>query len=115
MLITDILYIRKMHFAQESIDLSNYDVFFAGSNKLNKKGKKMKLLSIKQAADKLGKSRQYVWTLIKMGKILARKVGGRYVVTNVQLEKYISKKETQNEDPKLNYIINQLTERSSID
>ena len=71
----------------------------------------MNLLSIKQAADKLGKSRQYVWILIKMGEISARKVGGRYVITNVQLDKYISKKETQNEDPKLNLTINQLNER----
>lgn len=53
----------------------------------------MSLLSIKQAADKLGKSRQYVWLLIKMGLLRARKVGGRYVVTQSQLDKYISTKQ----------------------
>lgn len=53
----------------------------------------MNLLSIKQAADKLGKSRQYVWLLIKMGLLRARKVGGRYVVTQSQLDKYISTKQ----------------------
>lgn len=53
----------------------------------------MNLLSIKQAADKLGKSRQYVWLLIKMGLLRARKVGGRYVVTQSQLDKYISTKD----------------------
>jgi excisionase family DNA binding protein len=70
----------------------------------------MNLLSIKQAADKLDKSRQYVWLLIKMGLLRARKVGGRYVVTQSQLDKYISKK--QNTEAKASDLINSINNKS---
>ena len=70
----------------------------------------MKLLSIKQAADKLGKSRQYVWLLIKMGKLKARKVGSRYIVTQVQLDKYISVAEFEKKNSEINKLSNKLNE-----
>lgn len=49
----------------------------------------MKLLSIKQVADKLGYTRQYIWMLIKMSRLEAQKVGETYVISETDLNNFI--------------------------
>ncbi|MFZ1289560.1 MAG: helix-turn-helix domain-containing protein [Melioribacteraceae bacterium] len=51
------------------------------------------LLTLKQAAEFMGLSRQYVWMLIQMGRIKAQQLGGRTIfVTKQDLNKYLSSK-----------------------
>jgi excisionase family DNA binding protein len=48
----------------------------------------MNLLSLKECATRLGFSRQWVWFLIKMGKLQAIKVGNLYVIEEAALQLY---------------------------
>lgn len=62
----------------------------------------MKLYSIKEAAEVLGKSRQYIWLLIKMGRIKARQVGEQYVITQSELFRYKTDEDNSNQNKLLN-------------
>ena len=50
------------------------------------------LISVKQAADKMGLSRVQVFNLIRAGKIPAQKVGRNYVIDQQELEDYLINK-----------------------
>ena len=50
----------------------------------------MELLSITQAAELLKCSRQYTWSLIKMGRLNATKIGNTYVVDKENVEQLIN-------------------------
>ncbi|MBU2492392.1 MAG: helix-turn-helix domain-containing protein [Bacteroidetes bacterium] len=52
----------------------------------------MELLSIHQASQILNNSRQWVWFLIKMGRIKARLIGKSFVIKESDLNKYIESK-----------------------
>lgn len=53
----------------------------------------MELVSVQQAADNLGYSRQYIWMLIMMGRLEAQKVGRVFVIEANEVKKYKLKKE----------------------
>lgn len=59
----------------------------------------MKLLSTTQAAQLLGHSRQWIWVLIRIGKLKARKIGKTYIIKETDLNKYQThlNKEIKNE------------------
>lgn len=46
-----------------------------------------KLYSLKEVADNLGVSRQYIWILIQLNKIKASKVGGRYIISQKEFDR----------------------------
>lgn len=52
----------------------------------------MGLVSVKQAAGLLEYSRQYVWMLIMMGRIEAKRVGRVFVIDTNEVKKYKLKK-----------------------
>ena len=54
-----------------------------------------KLYSLKEVADNLKVSRQYIWILIQLKKIKARKIGGRYIISQKEFDRikvFINKK-----------------------
>jgi excisionase family DNA binding protein len=51
-----------------------------------------KLLSIREIAENLGFSVDYVRSLVKKGKIKGLKVGHQYVVTQEELDNYLKTK-----------------------
>lgn len=53
----------------------------------------MKLLSVKEAAVQLGKSRQWIWALIQMRRIPAKRIGNQYVIEERNLHDISSAKE----------------------
>ena len=48
----------------------------------------MNFLSIPEAAQLLQKTRQYVWVLIKTGKLLGKKVGRNFIIADRDLKRY---------------------------
>jgi excisionase family DNA binding protein len=48
----------------------------------------MKYLSINEAAKELGKSRQWIWTLIKMNRIKAIRIGKQFAISEEEIENY---------------------------
>lgn len=50
----------------------------------------MKYYSISEVAPKLQKSRQWIWILIISGKLNASKVGNQYVISEDDLNKFLS-------------------------
>ena len=50
------------------------------------------LLSVLEASKILKVSRQRVWALIKMRKLKAKKVVGRYVISRNELNKFINQR-----------------------
>ena len=57
----------------------------------------MELLSIHQASQILGHSRQWVWFLIKMGRLKAKQVGKSFVIREDDLNEYVNKLAESNE------------------
>ena len=55
----------------------------------------MKLLSIYQASQLLNCSRQWVWFLIKMGRLEAKQIGKVYIIKEDDLNIYIDKTNNQ--------------------
>ena len=47
----------------------------------------MKLYTLKQASQVLGKSRQWMWILVQLGRLKAEKVGNVYIVNEDDLMK----------------------------
>jgi excisionase family DNA binding protein len=56
------------------------------------KEKKMNFISIPQAADLLKKTRQYIWVLIKNGKLRGKKVGRNYILPATEVDRYLKTK-----------------------
>jgi len=48
----------------------------------------MKNLTISQTAKLLGFTRQYVWILIKKGKLKAERVGKYYIINSEEVKRY---------------------------
>lgn len=57
----------------------------------------MALLSITQIAQQMGKSRQWIWFLIRTGQLKAEKVGNQFVVNADDL-KELNKTNNLNQD-----------------
>ncbi|MEO0438638.1 MAG: helix-turn-helix domain-containing protein [Pseudomonadota bacterium] len=50
--------------------------------------------SARAAASKLGVSERLVWTLIKDGELGCIKIGGRTLITDRQIDRFLTDKET---------------------
>lgn len=50
----------------------------------------MKLYSITETAKILKKSKQWVWFLIQAGRLKHEKAGRNYVITEEQIQKYLT-------------------------
>jgi len=48
----------------------------------------MKNLTISQTAKLLGFTRQYVWILVKKGKLKAERVGKYYIINSEEVKRY---------------------------
>ena len=43
------------------------------------------MINLKQAAQLLGKSRQWVWVLVRLGKLPATKIGRVYILNRIEV------------------------------
>lgn len=53
-------------------------------------------LSITQAADRLKKSRQWIYILVISGRIKAERVGNSFIIEEKALEDYLNSKQNNN-------------------
>lgn len=49
----------------------------------------MKVYSIKQAAKELGISKSYVYYLIALKRLKARKIGAQYTLSQAEIDRYL--------------------------
>jgi len=46
----------------------------------------MKYISLSEAAKKMGKSRQWIWVLVRMNRIKAIRIGNQFCISEEDLE-----------------------------
>ncbi|MBZ0183318.1 MAG: helix-turn-helix domain-containing protein [Melioribacteraceae bacterium] len=57
----------------------------------------MNYLTISQTAKRLGKSRQWIWFLVRAKELKAKKYGNQYLINESDVKKYQSQSDNKNE------------------